>query len=435
MAERPAAPPPPGGKPVVFDLTHLVSRLPKQPTSGIDRIDLAYATHFAGDAIGPVAHYGLRKPHLIPPAEAATLVRLSRSLWDSGEDGGGDRFRAIQEWLTASPADGRPKPPRRLARGGAAGSLVRRLHQTRGRLLHDRRLTLPDRAIYLNVAQHLFEHPVFFRWIAARDDVRAVFMIHDLLPLDYPEYFSAPNLGIFRRRIATALSHAHAFLVSTSAVKARLEREFQVQGVSRRPIHVQPFPSPLGTGSGPPGVTAAGHPYFVALGTIEPRKNHLLLLHVWRRLAARDPEAPRLVIVGARGWENEQVTDILDRSLTVERHVLELSGLPSADLAGLIRGSRGLLAPSFDEGYGLPVVEALSLRAPVVASDIAVFREVAQGKATFLSPLDGLAWTSAVERLAHDDSFLADKRAEAARFVPPTWPEHFAALEAFLASL
>jgi glycosyltransferase involved in cell wall biosynthesis len=435
MAERPAAAPPPGARPVLFDLTHLVSRLPKRPTSGIDRIDLAYATHFAGDAIGPVAHYGLRNPHLIPAPEAAALVRLSRSLWDSEETGGGEGFRDVREWLAASPAEGRPKPRRRGVSADAIAGLVRRLHQARGRLLHDRKLTAPYRAIYLNVAQHLFEHPVFFRWIAGRDDLRAVFMIHDLLPLDYPEYFSAPNLGIFRRRIATALTYAHAFLVSTSVVKARLEREFRTQGVPPRPIHVQPFPSPLGAGSSPPGRPAAGHPYFVALGTIEPRKNHLMLLHLWRRLAARDPQAPRLVIVGARGWENEQVADILDRSLTVERHVFELSGLPSTNLADLIRGSRGLLAPSFDEGYGLPVVESLSLGAPVVASDIAVFREVTQGKATFLSPLDGLAWSSAVERLAHDDAFLAEKRAEAARFVPPTWPEHFAALEAFLASL
>lgn len=435
MAERTTAPTRQGERSVVFDLTHLVSRLPKRPTSGIDRIDLAYATHFAGDCTGTMAHYGLRKPHLIPAVEAASLVRLSRSLWDSDEAAGGEEFQAVREWLAASPVEGRPKPAWRRARGGVAGTLVRRLQQARGRLLHDWRLALPDRAVYLNVAQHLFEHQIFFRWIAARDDLRAVFMIHDLLPLDYPEYFSAPNLGIFRRRIATALNHAHAFLVSTSAVKARLEREFRSQGLSPRPIHVEPFPSPLGTGSGPPVGTAPGHPYFLALGTIEPRKNHLTLLHVWRRLAARAPQAPRLVIVGSRGWENEQVADILDRSLTVEGHVLELSGLPSANLAELIRGSRGLLAPSFDEGYGLPVVEALSLGTPVVASDIAVFREVAQGKATFLSPLDGLAWASAIERLANDDSVLAEKRAEAARFVPPTWPEHFAALEAFLTSL
>ena len=77
------------------------------------------------------------------------------------------------------------------------------------------------------------------------------------------------------------------------------------------------------------------------------------------RLVLQDPKAPRLVIVGARGWENEQVADILDRSVALKAHVVEISRLASADLVDLLRGARALLVPSFGEGYGLPVVEAL----------------------------------------------------------------------------
>ena len=261
-------------------------------------------------------------------------------------------------------------------------------------------------------------------------------MLHDLLSLDYPEYFPAANLDIFRRRLATALRHASAFVVSSQAVKRRLARELCGQGCRQRPIHVQPFPSPL-EGMGPARADPSwrGHPYFVMLATVEPRKNHLLLLHAWREPVLQDPKAPRLVMVGARGWENEQVADILDRSAALRRHILEIRDLASPDLVDLLRGARALLMPSFDEGYGLPLVEALSIGTPVVASDIPVFREVTQGRATFLSPLNGKAWGEAIRRLANDEAYAEANRAEAAKFEPPAWSCYFVALEEFLASL
>ena len=115
----------------------------------------------------------------------------------------------------------------------------------------------------------------------------------------------------------------------------------------------------------------AASPYFVVLGTIEPRKNHLLLLNIWRRLAEQQRSPPKLVIIGTRGWENEQVLDVLDRSVLVRPHVVEGSGMGDRGLMRLLANARALLMPSFAEGYGLPVVEALSLGTPVVASDIA----------------------------------------------------------------
>jgi hypothetical protein len=71
----------------------------------------------------------------------------------------------------------------------------------------------------------------------------------------------------------------------------------------------------------------------------------------------------------------------------------------------------------------------------VVASDIPVFREVTQGRATFISPLNGEAWSLAVKRLADDKDYAAAKRAEARLFEPPTWPGYFEEVTSFLASL
>ncbi len=423
---------------IIFDLTHLVSRLPKLTSTGIDRIDLAYAAHFTEPG-GMTAglHYGFWRPHLFSVEQARELVGLSRSLWlPEAGDAPRSTFSAVLKWLATAPHPGLQRPDLHL-RWPYTSHAKRRLHQYRGRILNNTSLSVPDHAIYLNVAQHLFEHPIFFQWLKRRDDLCKVFMIHDLLPVDYPEFFFSASLSIFRRRLATAFLHADAFVVSTHAVERRLEQELCRQGSRLRPIHVQPFPSPLEAKEPAPDSAglARGHPYFVMLATVEPRKNHLLLLHAWRDLVVHDPQAPRLVMVGARGWEYEQVADILDRSSALRGHILEIRGLSSPDLVDLLRGARALLMPSFDEGYGLPLVEALSIGTPVVASDIAVFREVTQGRATFLSPLNGEAWGQVIKRLTNDEDYGAAKRAEAKHFAPPTWTGYFSALDSFLASL
>jgi glycosyltransferase involved in cell wall biosynthesis len=414
----------------------LASRLHELTSTGIDRIDLAFANHFAAESRGAIGlHYGFRQPHVLSTTQVRTIVGHAKSLWQGPP--GETSISKLLEWLRAPPRD---VFNRRWTPSGQATQYSRaRRHfwRAKARILHNSRLTIPDRAIYLNVAQHRFEFPRLFRWLQKRPDQCNVFMIHDLLPLDYPEYFVPSNLHVFRRRLDTACRYADAFLVSTQAVRERLHKELAQRTAPDRPIHVQPFPSPM-EGIALHGSTAReqdGHPYFVMIGTIEPRKNHLLLLHLWRLLISQNQNSPRLVIVGNRGWEHEQVIDILDRSKAVNAHVVEVSGLQSADLLRLVGGARALLMPSFDEGYGLPLVEALSIGTPAIASDIPVFREVTQGRATFLSPLNGLAWAEEISRLSFEPRYCRSRRAEAALFEAPTWQGYFSDLEAFFASL
>ncbi len=375
-------------RPVVYDLTHLVSRLSTQASSGIDRVDLAYGDYFTtGDRrMAAGAHYGPIGPHVLSLKRSRDIVEFAAGWRDERADAD---FAPLAHWLAAAPRDPFDWRGARAKRSVAGAGVSRSLTKIRFRLLNDRHLQIPNGAIYLNVAQHALEHAVFFRWLERRDDLRRVFVIHDLLSLDYPEYFSPSNLDVFRRRLATAFRYADAFVVSTQAVGERLRAELERQGAPDRPIHAQPFASPL-QGAEAAEPVSEGHPYFVMIGAIEPRKNHLLILHLWREMAARNLNAPRLVLVGARGWENEQIVDLLDRAPALRAHVVELSGLRDADLSRLLRGARALLAPSFGEGYGLPLVEALSLGAPVIASDIAVFREVTQRCARFLSPSTAL---------------------------------------------
>ena len=80
-----------------------------------------------------------------------------------------------------------------------------------------------------------------------------------------------------------------------------------------------------------------GIPYFVAIATIEPRKNHSLLIHVCRDLIQQRIAAPKLAIVGKRGWESEQTFRELDLAPDLQRHIMEVSSLPPAHLRSLYR--------------------------------------------------------------------------------------------------
>ncbi len=154
-----------------------------------------------------------------------------------------------------------------------------------------------------------------------------------------------------------------------------------------------------------------------------------MLLHLWRDLAARFGDAaPRLVLLGRRGWENENILDLLDRCAALRGLVRECGTPGDAAVASLLAGSRALLFPSFAEGYGLPLAEALALGVPALCSDLPALRVVGGAVPDYLVPLDGAAWRRAV--LDYADPAPAARAAQLSRLAPwraPGWDAHFAA--------
>jgi glycosyltransferase involved in cell wall biosynthesis len=176
------------------------------------------------------------------------------------------------------------------------------------------------------------------------------------------------------------------------------------------------------------------HPYFVVLGTIEPRKNHLLLLQVWKRLVEQMGEqAPLLVVIGQRGWECENVVDQLERCELLRGHILELSACSDDDLATWLHHAQALLFPSFVEGFGLPMVEAMACGTPVIASDLAVFHEIVGDIPDYLDPLDGVGWLAMIIKYTAQNSQESNRQLQRmSGFVVPSWDDHFKRVDALL---
>lgn len=421
---------------LAFDLTRLITRLRHPSPSGIDRVDLAYARHVLAQE---GARFGLVStpfgPRVLARAEALAIVEAVAAGWVEDLDADRDPvYRRLATTLGAGPAAGAAFPTPHRDTGWARRRIQARV--TAGTLRARGPEALPPGTLYLHTSHLRLDRPGRFDWLYDRPDMRAVFFLHDLIPIDYPEYGRPGEAGRHRTRVETIARHAAHVLVNSRDVGERFQRHCAARGLAPRPVtvaHLGVEPVFRPAGQGPAFVPA--RPTFVACGTIEPRKNHLALLHLWRDLAARHgAETPRLVLVGRRGWEAENIIDLLERCPAVIDHVTEVSGLSSHGLAALLRSATALLMPSFAEGYGLPVVEAAACGLPVVASDLAVHREIGGAFAHVLDPLDGPGWRRAVEDLARPDSpfrrTLAGKLVDAAL---PSWTNHFATADDALA--
>ncbi len=261
-----------------------------------------------------------------------------------------------------------------------------------------------DEPVAFFCASHtgVFLEDAFLRLARARLDCRHVFYLHDLIPLTHPEFSSDAARRRFARFAENVFAARPRVVCNSHYTASQVERHARgrAQGVWVLPPRLEWVrePEPARVRADVRREVECDPDYFVYVSTIEPRKNHALLLHLWRQAEETGmARPPRLHLVGRRGWNNENVFNLLDRSAAVRRHVREWGRLSDDDTLYLLRHARALLFPSFMEGLGLPVLEALKLGVPVIASDIPVFRELGPREGLrLIDPLDGRRWREAI---------------------------------------
>ncbi len=429
-------------RPVCYDITRLLTRILNVTPNGIDRVDHALAQHFlAGD---PGTTFGTTYlgigSRLMKGAAAREAVNGIAAHWgETGLETEDDpMYRHVVDWLAGRTMASRPR--RRRRRYGlpfpvsAMGYWAARHGLP---VTTTPRTDLPRNGIYINASQFPLWMTGPFTWLEERRDVRAAFFVHDLLPIDLPEYFRVAEFERHHKRMRSVARFASAAIVTTRTVADSLQTHLAELGRRDLPVFVAPTPiSPIFAAPRRLEPALGQQPFFVLCSTIEPRKNHLMILAVWRALAQiMGRRTPKLVLVGTRGWHYDPIIDLIERSPPLRDHVIEVNGLSTPGLKRLVDNAQALLMPSFGEGYGLPVHEALTAGAPVIASDIPAFREIEAQRSpeslTLLSPLNGEAWLGEIQRRMQ----ASRGDAPASRSAPVDWPSYFAALDAFLAGL
>jgi glycosyltransferase involved in cell wall biosynthesis len=289
---------------------------------------------------------------------------------------------------------------------------------------------------WLNPGHTGLHIPGLAKW-SVKARVRPIYLVHDLIPITHPEFCRAGEDAKHRERMTRVLQSGAGVVANSKHTRETLAEFAQSTGRAMPPAIVAwPGCATMRTENGSGNADKVGVPSFVIIGTIEGRKNHALLLSVWKRMLASMGDAcPQLVIVGRRGWQADDVFATLD-CYDYRGKVIEAGAVDDGRLAQLLSEARALLFPSVAEGFGIPLVEALAAGIPVIASDLAVFREIAGDVPELLDPGDEDGWIAALTDYARVSS--SRRNAQLVRlqgFAAPNWADHFAKVEALLREL
>jgi glycosyltransferase involved in cell wall biosynthesis len=234
--------------------------------------------------------------------------------------------------------------------------------------------------------------------------------IHDLQPFAHPRNFSRLKQVYLRSTVPRALRQAVIVVTLTEHT-----RHDVVDRMGVAPERIFVVPPGIRRGDAPRDADdearvrhayALGErPYFIYPTITYPHKNHLTLVRAFARLAAREPDPLLVLPAGAAGAEGTMQAEI--DALRVRSRIRRPGRIPRRDLDVLIDGATALAFPSSYEGFGIPVLEAMSRRCPVIASTATALPEVVGDAGLLVDPYDTDGWVDAMQRMLDEPDLRA----------------------------
>lgn len=220
--------------------------------------------------------------------------------------------------------------------------------------------------------------------------------IHDIVPILYPEYHRAA-LNFFEPCFKMMLKTQTAIICNSKVTADDVIRYYHNQNIQRNtPLNIHychlGFEMDNVTGE---TVRLTIKDFveraktFLMVGTVEIRKNHITALKALINAMEQNPkEDIQLLIIGKLGWMVEEFVDLLSKNEQLKSKVMWLQDATDIELHWAYQNSTALIAASFTEGFGLPIVEAAHFGLPAICSDIPIFREVTDGNAIYFPPME-----------------------------------------------
>jgi len=227
------------------------------------------------------------------------------------------------------------------------------------------------------------------------DKIRKIYTLHDLIPILHPEYFSSPyNERLVREVMDSIGKDDFAFAVSQSTKNDMLNYR---PDLNPEHIHVAHLAASelfykvtdknkLVQIKQKYGISET--PYILSLCTMEPRKNLSSLVAAFKKIINETPEINlQLVLIGSYGWNSSDVLDEIQKIINQKPKAIVITGfVPDEDLAALYSGALVFVYPSFYEGFGLPVLEAMQCGVPIICSNTSSLPEIVGDCAILINP-------------------------------------------------
>lgn len=237
----------------------------------------------------------------------------------------------------------------------------------------------------------------------------AVVTIHDLAFLRYPEILD-DHASTYYRRVGASAARADAVIAVSETTRQDIAQflDLPLERIDVIYEAAAPIYTPIAPRAGEVRVLAATplavDTFMLFVSTLEPRKNLPTLLQALRICIDRKPQRPyRLVIVGARGWRDDDIFTTV-RDLQLGEHILFAGRVGQYDLRWLYNACRFYINPSIYEGFGLPLLEAMACGAACIASGNSSLPEIGGDAVEYVPPLDAGAWADTIETLWDDQA-------------------------------
>lgn len=249
------------------------------------------------------------------------------------------------------------------------------------------------------------------------DRTKLVVAIHDLSFVTHPEFHTEANRAFCVREVERAARHAATIIVPSQNSKRDLQKYYKVADDRIAVIPYAADPAFCPTEADDVARVLRKHgitgDYLLFVGSVEPRKNLMGLV--------RAAKGRQIVVAGPEGWLNSEVHRYINEH-NLEDRVRFLGYVDRDDLRALYTGARAFVYPSFYEGFGFPVLEAMACGCPVITSNTPALEEIAAGAARLVTPGDDQELSRAIQEIADNDAARAElKRLGLERASRYTW--------------
>ena len=257
--------------------------------------------------------------------------------------------------------------------------------------------------------------------------VTIVTQVYDILPIQYPQFFEENTAWHFLLYLSSVLTYSDVILVNSNATKKAIEALAADRRIPYKTIKVVPLGADFQERSVKEEDISEGickairKPYILMLGTLEPRKNHKILLDAFDEGLSRLPV--NIIIAGRKGWNIDHVIQRIKNHSQYGNRIFFYENPTDVEVSALYHHAYGLVIASFGEGFGLPLIEALHYQKLVFASNIEVFREIGQDCCLYFNPNNPETLIQRVAETIADPQVAEQKLDKIKNFHITSWNE------------